>query len=148
MRDIKVGIKKDESAKDLPLPGYATKGSSGMDIYAAVPGEVVIEPGQIRLIPSGFYISIPPGYEAEIRPRSGLALKHGITIVNSPGTIDSDFRGMVSVILTNLGKAPYAVKRGDRIAQMVFKETVSADLELAEELDETERAFGGFGPSC
>ncbi len=145
MKSIKVGIKKDETAKDLPLPRYATKGSSGMDIYAAVDDTLTVNPGEIKLIPTGLYLSIPGGYEAEIRPRSGLALKHGITIVNSPGTIDSDFRGLVCVILANLGKEPYTIKRGDRIAQMVFKETINAELEVREELDETRRAAGGFG---
>ena len=145
MPRIKVKIKRAKEAKDLPLPHYATQGSSAMDIYAAVRGEVTINPGEIKLIPTGFYLSIPIGYEAEIRPRSGLALKHGITIVNSPGTIDSDFRGLVCVIITNIGKVPYIIKRGDRIAQMVFKETVRAELELNEELDETERSAGGFG---
>ena len=145
VKTTKVGIRKDPAAKDLPLPGYATNGSSGMDVYAAVDGEVALAPGDIKLIPAGFYLSIPRGFEAEIRPRSGLALKHGITLVNSPGTIDSDFRGLVSVILTNLGRKPYVIKRGDRIAQMVFKETISADLELREELDATKRASGGFG---
>lgn len=145
MPAIKVKIKQAKNAKDLPFPRYATVGSSGMDIYAAVNSEVTIEPGEIKLIPTGFYLSIPEGYEAEIRPRSGLALKHGITLVNSPGTIDSDFRGLVCVILTNLGKEPYIVRRGDKISQMVFKETVNADFELCEELDETVRASGGFG---
>ena len=142
---IKVKIKQDANAKDLPLPHYATSGSSGMDIYAAVNDEVIVEPGDIKLIPAGFYLAIPEGYEAQIRPRSGLALKHGIMVVNSPGTIDSDFRGLVSVILTNIGKTPYTVKRGDRIAQMVFKESVRAEFEARGELEETERSSGGFG---
>jgi len=145
MRTIKVKIKRTEEAWDLPLPKYATSGSSGMDVYAAVKGGVVVEPGEIKLIPAGFYLAIPKGYEAQLRPRSGLALKHGITLVNTPGTIDSDFRGLVAVIVTNLSKESYIIKRGDRIAQMVFKEAVNADLELCEELDETERASGGFG---
>ncbi len=144
-KGIKVIIKRDKSAKDLPIPHYATSGSSGMDLYAAVKSELTIKPGDIKLIPTGIYLSIPPSYEAEIRPRSGLALKHGITLVNSPGTIDSDYRGQICVIMTNLGKEPYVIKRGDRIAQMVFKETIKADLEIYEELDETERASGGFG---
>lgn len=145
MPRIKVRIKRQESTKDLPLPHYATVGSSGMDVYAAVDGEVMVNPGEIKLIPTGFYLSIPIGYEAEIRPRSGLALKHGITLVNSPGTIDSDYRGLVCIIVTNVGKDPYVIKRGDRIAQMVFKEVVTADLELSEELEETVRSTGGFG---
>lgn len=116
-----------------------------MDVYAAVNGEIIIEPGDIKLISAGFYLAIPPGYEAEMRPRSGLALKHGITLVNTPGTIDSDYRGLVSIILTNIGKRSYTVRRGDRIAQMVFKESVRAELEVRGELDETQRSSGGFG---
>ena len=127
---IKVGIRKDNKALDLPLPKYATDGSSGMDIYAAVDSEITIKPGEIKLVPAGFYLSIPLGYEAEIRPRSGLALKHGITLVNSPGTIDSDFRGLVCIIITNHGGKAYVIKRGDRIAQMIFNKTVNASLEL------------------
>ena len=142
---IKVKIKQDANAKDLPLPRYATSGSSGMDVYAAVNGEVIIEPGDIKLISAGFYLAIPLGYEAEMRPRSGLALKHGITLVNTPGTIDSDYRGLVSIILTNIGKKPYTIRRGDRIAQMVFKESVRAEFETRDDLDETERSSGGFG---
>ena len=144
---IQVKIKKAEGAADIPLPRYATAGSSGMDVYAAVPHSVTLHPGEIRLVPCGFYLSMPAGYEAEIRPRSGLALKHGITLVNTPGTVDSDYRGEVCLILTNLGKAPYAINRGDRMAQMVFKEVTSAELEVCEELDDTVRASGGFGHS-
>ena len=145
MASIRIEIRRGKNAKDLPLPHYATSGSSGMDLYADVEGELTIKPGDIRLVSTGIYLSIPPCYEAEIRPRSGLALKHGITLVNSPGTVDSDYRGMVRVIITNLSKEPYVMKRGDRIAQMVFKETVKAHLEICEELDETKRASGGFG---
>jgi len=145
MPRIKVKIKKDKNAPDIPLPRYATDGSSGMDIYAAVQDEITIGSGEIKLVPSGFYLSIPIGYEAQIRPRSGLALKHGITLVNTPGTIDSDYRGQVCLIVANLGKEPYIIRRGDRIAQMVFKETVAADFEVCEELDETVRSSGGFG---
>ncbi len=142
---IRVGIKRDEDAKDLPLPNYATEDSSGMDIYAAVDDVVVIAPGEIKLIPAGFYISIPKGYEAQIRPRSGLALKHGITLVNTPGTIDADYRGLVCIIMTNIGKKPYTIHRGDRIAQMVFTETARAEFEVRDELDRTARSCGGFG---
>ena len=145
MPKLQVGIKRHPDALDLPLPSYATVGSSGMDILAAIDGEITLNPGDIKLVPAGFYLSIPLGYEAEIRPRSGLALKHGITLPNTPGTIDSDYRGMVSVILTNIGKRPYVIRRGDRIAQMVFKETLKAEFEIREDLDETERAAGGFG---
>lgn len=142
---ISIKIKRDINAEDLPLPHYATSGSSGMDIYAAIDGELVLKPGDIKLISTGFYLAIPPGYEAQIRPRSGLALKHGISLVNSPGTIDSDYRGLVSVIITNFGREPYIIKRGDRIAQMVFKESTRAQMELCEELDDTVRSHGGFG---
>ncbi|MBL7068980.1 MAG: dUTP diphosphatase [Candidatus Omnitrophica bacterium] len=142
---IKVNIKRKDDCGDLPLPAYATEGSSGMDLYADVKGQPVIRPGDIKLVSCGVYLSIPHGYEAEIRPRSGLALRHGITLVNTPGTIDSDYRGLVSVILTNLGREDFIVKRGDRIAQMVFKKIAVAELVVIDELDETVRSAGGFG---
>jgi len=142
---IRVKIKQAPQAKDLPLPSYATTGSSGVDLYAACEDKVLVEPRSIHLVPTGIYISLPLGYEAEIRPRSGLALRHGITLVNTPGTIDSDYRGMIKLILTNLGPVAFEIKRGDRIAQMVFKETVRADFEVSDELDETVRSDGGFG---
>lgn len=145
MKNVKIHVKKKQNCEDLPLPTYATSGASGMDLYADVREELIIEPGEIRLISVGFYISIPYGYEAEIRPRSGLALKHGVSLVNSPGTIDSDFRGLVSVILINLGKSKFIVRRGDRIAQMVIKEVTRAEIDLVEELDQTSRSAGGFG---
>jgi len=116
-----------------------------MDLYADVVGEAVLMPGEIKLISSGIYISMPAGYEAEIRPRSGLALKHGISFVNTPGTIDSDYRGLISLIMINHGKDPFVIKRGDRIAQMVIKEVIRADIRLSADLDETVRAGGGFG---
>ena len=116
-----------------------------MDLYADVSGEVTLMPGEIKLISSGIYISMPEGYEAEIRPRSGLALKHGISFVNTPGTIDSDYRGLISLIMINHGKDPFVIKRGDRIAQMVITEVVRADVRVIGALDETVRAGGGFG---
>ena len=116
-----------------------------MDLCADVEGEVELLPGEIRLISSGIYVSIAPGFEAEIRPRSGLALKHGISLVNTPGTIDSDYRGLVSLIMINHGKDSFRIKRGDRIAQMVIKEVVRADIEVSKNLDETVRSHGGFG---
>jgi len=116
-----------------------------MDLVADVAGSVILEPGEIRLISAGIYLEIPRGYEAEIRPRSGLALKHGISLVNTPGTIDSDYRGLVSIIMINHGREPYTVKRGDRIAQMVIKEVVQADLDVHDSLSETARSGGGFG---
>ena len=116
-----------------------------MDLCADVDGEVTLLPGEIRLISSGIYVSIPEGYEAEIRPRSGLALKHGISLVNTPGTVDADYRGLVGLIMINHGKEPFRIKRGDRIAQMVIKEVVRADMTVTDSLDETARSAGGFG---
>jgi len=118
-----------------------------MDLYADVEEEVILLPGEIKLISTGIYLSIPEGYEAEIRPRSGLALKHGISLVNTPGTIDSDYRGLVSIIVINHGVDPFKIKRGDRIAQMVIKEVVRAQIDLKESLDDTVRSGGGFGHS-
>ena len=142
---MKVLLKKKEGCKDLPVPRYATSGSSGMDLYADVDAEVILLPGDIKIISAGIYISMPEGYEAEIRPRSGLALKHGISLVNTPGTIDSDYRGLVNLIMVNHGKEPFTIQRGNRIAQMVIKEVVRAEIELAEDLDDTVRSHGGFG---
>ena len=116
-----------------------------MDLCADVDGEVILLPGEIKLISAGIYISIPEGYEAEVRPRSGLALKHGISLVNTPGTIDSDYRGLVSLIMINHGKEPFTISRGDRVAQMVIKEVVKAEIDVKEDLDETVRSAGGFG---
>lgn len=145
MKTVKISIRKKDGCNDLPLPKYATAGSSGMDLCADVDDEVILQPGEIRLISSGIYLSIPAGYEAEVRPRSGIALKHGISLVNTPGTIDSDYRGLVSLIMINHGKEPFVIKRGDRVAQMVIKEVTRADISVAEELDDTVRAQGGFG---
>jgi dUTP pyrophosphatase len=130
---------------DIPLPRYMTPQSAGMDICAAVEKRVIIEPGAISLIPSGFAIAIPEGFEAQIRPRSGLAIKHGIGLINSPGTIDSDYRGEIMIAVINLGKKRYTIHRGDRIAQMVIKRVYPAKLNVVEHLDETERNAGGFG---
>lgn len=116
-----------------------------MDLYADVETETVISPGEIKLISCGIYIELPEGYEAQTRPRSGLALKHGITLVNTPGTIDSDYRGLVNLIVTNLGKEDFRIERGHRLAQMVIREVTRADFQEVEELGETERAHGGFG---
>jgi dUTP pyrophosphatase len=122
-----------------------THGSSGMDLYADVDGEVVINPGEIKSVSAGIYLSLPEGYEAQIRPRSGLAARHGITIVNAPGTIDSDYRGLVNIILINHGKCPYTIKRGERIAQMVISQVTTVNLMEVTELDNTARGVGGFG---
>ncbi|MEE8360186.1 MAG: dUTP diphosphatase [Candidatus Omnitrophota bacterium] len=142
---IKIGVKKKEDCGDLPLPSYATEGSSGMDLYADVREPLAIKHGEIKCVSTGIYLSIPYGYEAQIRPRSGLALKHGITLVNTPGTIDSDYRGLVKIILINHGKDDFTIKRGDRIAQMVINRFERSEFEVSEELDETVRSAGGFG---
>ena len=144
-RSGRVEVKRKPGCEDLPLPSYATEGSSGMDLYADVTGDLLIKSGETRLVSAGIYLSIPKGYEAQIRPRSGLALKHGITLPNTPGTIDSDYRGLLSIILINLGKEDILIKRGDRIAQMIFKRVEKASFEIKNELDDTTRSSGGFG---
>lgn len=131
--------------RDIPLPAYATAEAAGMDVAAAVTGDLVIAPGDIVLVPTGFRVSLPSGYELQVRPRSGLAVRHGLTIVNSPGTIDADYRGEVKVALVNLGRQPYTVKRGDRIAQLVLAPVSRAGLRLVADLDATARDAGGFG---
>lgn len=136
-----------EHALGLPLPSRATPGSSGVDLTAALESDIVLKPGTTELIPTGLKISIPAGYEWQIRPRSGNALKHGITVLNSPGTIDSDYRGEVKVILTNLGEKPFRIGRGDRIAQAVLAPVVYPRFRLAESVPETQRGEGGFGHS-
>ncbi len=137
-------LKPDLNA-DIPLPRYMTPQSAGMDICAAVEKEAILEPGAISLIPSGFAIAVPEGFEAQIRPRSGLAIKHGIGLINSPGTIDSDYRGEIMIAVINLGKNRYTIRRGDRIAQMIIQRVYQARLNIVEHLDETERNTGGFG---
>jgi len=145
MKSITIKIKRKKGAEDLPLPRYATEGSSGMDLFADVENELTIEPAGIKLVSCGIYLEIPDGYEGEVRPRSGLAIKHGITLVNAPGTIDSDYRGLVSLIVTNLGKKPFTIKRKDRLAQLVIKEVTRAVLVEQDALGETVRSAGGFG---
>lgn len=145
MEKVKVNIKRKEECKDLPLPHYMSEGASGADLYAAVETELTLEPYQIKAIPTGIFLEIPVGYEAQVRARSGLALKNGLAVVNAPGTIDSDYRGEVCVILCNLGKEPFKIRRGMRIAQLVFQPVVRAELEVIEELQKTRRNEGGFG---
>lgn len=128
-----------------PLPAYATPQSAGMDLRANLENPVVLQPMERRLIPTGLYIALPEGSEAQVRPRSGLALKHGITVLNSPGTIDADYRGEVGVLLINLSQEPFTVNDGERIAQMIIARHEQADFELVEELDQTERGAGGYG---
>lgn len=132
-------------ADGIPLPSYATAGSAGMDICAANESDIEIKPGDAALIPTGFSIELPPGYEAQIRPRSGLAIRHRIGILNAPGTIDPDYRGEVKIILANFGSEPFVVKRGDRIAQMVIHRFERAEWREVQMLDNTERGVGGFG---
>lgn len=142
MKKIKVKIKLSENAS---APAYATAGASGMDIRVTESG--VIRKNEIKLIKTGLYLEIPEGYEAQIRPRSGLALKHGITILNTPGTIDADYRGEVCLIVANFGSEDFTFNAGDRLAQMVFSEVVKAELEMSDTLSKTERDKGGFGHS-
>ncbi len=132
-------------APDLPLPSYQTDQSAGMDLYAAVTEKTVLAPGEFMTIPTGIKIALPPYYEAQIRPRSGLAAKFGVTTLNSPGTIDADYRGEIRVILINHGKQGFEIKRGDRIAQMVINKIQQIKWAAVTELDETERGTGGFG---
>lgn len=134
-----------QQCQDLSLPGYESTQAAGMDVAAAVTEVIVLLPGEVKLIPTGFGVAIPDGFEIQIRPRSGLAVKHGISIINAPGTIDADYRGEVKIGLVNLGKEPFEVQRGDRIAQMVLAPVCQAKWVLSESLDETERGSGGFG---
>jgi len=147
MSEVPVRIKRFEGQEDLPLPAYETGGSAGMDLRAAVKEKVVLRPGEIKLIPTGLAISVPPGFEAQVRPRSGLALRHGLGIANSPGTIDSDYRGEIGLIMINWGPDPVVIKRGDRIAQMVITRVYRAEVVHVRDLDSTERGEGGFGHS-
>lgn len=136
---------RPESDADIPFPRYMTPQAAGMDICAAIDEDLVLDAGSIALIPTGFSVAIPEGFEAQIRPRSGLAVKHGIGLINSPGTIDADYRGEVKIAVINLGKKSYTFHRGDRIAQMIVNRVYTARLMVAEKLDETDRNAGGFG---
>lgn len=140
---IRIAIQRLPHGESLPLPAYATDGAAGMDVVAAE--ELTLAPGARHAVATGFAMAIPPGYEVQVRPRSGLALKHGITCLNTPGTIDSDYRGEVKVILANLGTEPFPVKRGERIAQLVPAPVQHATLDEVASLDETARGAGGFG---
>lgn len=145
MEEIRVSIQRLPGHEDLPFPRYMTEKSAGMDIVAAVAGEEVISPGERRMIPTGMIVAIPEGYEAEIRPRSGLAIKDGITLINSPGTIDADFRGEIHLLIVNHGDRPYVVRRGDRVAQMVVHRVCRVKWDPCGKLDRTPRGSGGFG---
>ncbi len=145
MTEISVDVQRLAHAAGLALPEYATLGSAGMDLLAACDAPVIIEPGQRAMIPTGLAIALPDGYEAQVRPRSGLAAKHGVTILNSPGTIDADYRGEVKVILINLGQTAFTVGRGDRIAQMVLAPVTRGRWRDTAALPESGRGAGGFG---
>ncbi|HOO11419.1 MAG TPA: dUTP diphosphatase [Bacillota bacterium] len=142
---IKIKVKRNKAAEDLPLPRYMSSGSAGMDLYAAVDENTEIAPGGFRLIPTGIHLQLPAGYEGQLRPRSGLAAKYGVTVLNTPGTIDSDYRGEIKVILINLGCEPFVIKRGDRIAQLIISRYERVELVPAEYLEDSERSTGGFG---
>ena len=145
MSDAEVEIFVEPHGEGLALPAYETAHSAGMDIRAAIDDAVILEPGERRLVPTGIRIALPPGTEAQIRPRSGLAIRHGISMVNSPGTIDADYRGEIQVILINHGEDAFTIERGDRIAQMVVCPVVRVEWKSTEMLDGTERGDGGFG---
>jgi len=142
---LKIQILRLPHGEGVPLPKYMSHSASGMDLYAAVDGEVTLKPGERKLIPTGFKMALPEGHEAQVRPRSGLAIKNGISVLNTPGTIDEDYRGEVGVILVNHGNEDFRIKRGDRIAQMVINKIEQADIEEVKSLSETHRNSGGFG---
>ena len=147
MEILELAIQRLPGGTGLPFPCYMTMHSAGMDIHAAVTGDTVIQPGERVRIPSGFAISLPAGFEAQVRPRSGLALHHGITLPNSPGTIDADYRGEVKVIMANLGKESFRIRRGDRFAQMVVSRVARIEWNEVSILPESDRGEGGFGHS-
>ncbi|QQS36872.1 MAG: dUTP diphosphatase [Ignavibacteriales bacterium] len=143
---ILIRIKRlDEKFNDIPLPQYSTEGSSGMDIRAAVENNISLSPGKVVLVPTNLSVEIPNGYEIQVRPRSGLAAKHGIGILNTPGTIDADYRGEVKIIMMNFSEEEFIINRGDRIAQLVIAKVYKAELVESEELIDTQRGSGGFG---
>src|SRR5688572_22842660 len=145
IRPTQIAIRRLPHADGIDLPAYATDASAGLDLAAAVAAAIEIAPGARALIPTGFAIALPPGFEAQVRPRSGLALKHGVTVLNSPGTIDADYRGEVGVILANFGTAPFIVTRGLRIAQLVVAPVSRVAWQVAETLPDSARGAGGFG---
>ncbi len=145
MANSQIKIQRLAHGRDLPLPRYSTSGSAAFDLVAAVDDDVTLKPGQRLLVPTGIAISLPPTHELQIRPRSGHAIKHGVTIINAPGTIDSDYRGEIGVILIHMGDAHFIIKRGMRIAQAVMARIERADLIETDRLDASERASGGFG---
>jgi len=145
MNPIDLPVKRLPHADGLTLPAYATEQSAGLDLQAAIAEPIVLQPGQRKLVPTGLAIALPAGYEAQVRPRSGLALKHGITVLNAPGTIDADYRGEIGVVLINHGDQPFTINRGERIAQMVVAAYSQVRWQAVEELSDTQRGAGGFG---
>ena len=145
MADLVLRIERLPEARDLPSPSYMSEQAAGIDLRAAVSGPVTLAPGSFALVPTGIRISLPPGHEAQVRPRSGLAAKHGVSVLNAPGTIDADYRGEVGIILINLGGEPFEVRRGDRIAQLVVAPVTRVRVEMVDRLNETGRGAGGFG---
>ena len=145
MSDVAVPILRLPHAKDLNLPDYATDGAAGLDLVAALESDLVLSPGGRSLVPTGISLALPTGLEAQVRTRSGLALKHGLSVLNSPGTIDSDYRGEIGVILANLGDKPVTIQRGDRVAQLVISRYVTVEWEQTDSLPESNRGDGGFG---
>jgi len=144
---VTIRVKRLDGNQDVALPSYESDGASGLDLRAAVDEDLTLHPGEIRLVPTGLAIALPAGYEAQVRPRSGLALKHGVGMVNSPGTIDSDYRGEIGLVLINWSRAPFVIKRGDRIAQMVVTRVSRAEVLEVDRLETTARGEGGFGHS-
>lgn len=142
---MRIVVKRLAEGEGLTLPSYMTSGSAGADVLAAVGAPLTLQPGAWALVPTGFSLAIPSGYEVQVRPRSGLALRHGVTLLNSPGTIDSDYRGPVGILVANFGPQPFVIARGDRIAQLIVAPVARALFEEVAELETTERADGGFG---
>ncbi len=142
---MRLPVQRLPHGSDLPLPGYATEGSAGLDLLAAIDSDIEVRPGGRTLVPSGIAIALPSGFEAQVRPRSGLAVKHGITVLNAPGTIDSDYRGEIKVPIINLGEDVFRITRGMKIAQMIIARHETAELDVVDELPASQRGAGGFG---
>ena len=140
-------VRRKAGCEDLPLPRYMSEAAAGMDVCAAVDEPIALEPGDVKLVPTGLFLAVPEGHEVQVRPRSGLALAHGLVVVNSPGTIDSDYRGEVGVIVGNVGRRPFTITRGLRIAQLVVAPVARVEVRLVEELPDSRRGDGGFGSS-
>jgi dUTP pyrophosphatase len=145
MTAVEVKVIRLPHGSDLPLPEYQSAQAAGLDLLAAVTADMIIQPGKRAMVPTGIAIALPPGTEAQVRPRSGLAARHGVTVLNAPGTVDADYRGEIQVILINLGEEPYVVRRGARIAQLVIAPVLHATISESRELSGTERGGGGFG---